>query len=793
MIKKNRLILGVLISVMFMILFIFSSETTQAESKNYLISPTTKPINKAYGKSKNYNSSTKHYYLIRSYLEQIEKNGGGTLRLKKGTYTISKILYLPSNTKLKLDNGVVIKKGGTTGKASFSADKSLFQVIETKKSKKIIGNYSGAKNVQIIGSGNATIDLNNLSKAHGIIIGHAHNISISGIQFKRNNEASFIHIIGSNDVKINDNEFKDAKEQTKLPAVRLESAIKSSSVYVTRWNKLDGTINSRIKVTNNRFDRQYSGVKTFGVVEGKYQKSVTVSDNQFENVKNASIYMSGWNHPKITDNHFDDGESSAPQTIVARAVKFPTIKENHFIESLKIIKFTDVIKKDLVGISSEDISTKSSLQNEMNLTNKRELSRNTMENLKNYKIDLPRGNYGNTGNSLEFYNEKDIEKEVYMFNSSSESLNLTYKLRPSYTKLTKDYYVLRSIMEQLERQGGGTLFIEKGDYSITNTIYVPSNVIIELEEGTILRKSLVTDASTMDLSSSIFQLVPPSKATGKKKVDKYNGTKNVKIYSKGRATLDLQKKYFSFAVIMAHSENVQLENLDFRNMNSGHFIELNSSKNIAVFNSTFKNSVPSEGLMKEAINIDTPDAATKGFNLPWSSLDRTPTQDVSIQQSTFENLDRAIGTHKYSGAGVIKGVTYKSMMHKNVKIINNTFKNMRNDAIRIMNWDRPRIINNTFTNIGMGDVGKRGILASGIYLPTIKNNHFENTGRPMQFFPWKNNLNGEEYAIIYNRIDEDGLKALSQNSGKNMTEYFIRISDKYLVYTKPKKVNISKK
>jgi hypothetical protein len=35
--------------------------------------------------------------LLRSYLERLEKNGGGKLILKKGTYKITNTLYIPSN------------------------------------------------------------------------------------------------------------------------------------------------------------------------------------------------------------------------------------------------------------------------------------------------------------------------------------------------------------------------------------------------------------------------------------------------------------------------------------------------------------------------------------------------------------------------------------------------------------------------------------------------------------------------------------------------------------------------
>lgn len=791
--KKNWLFIGIVFSLLLSGLVFFTGDIAQAKTKNYSISPTSKPINKTYAKSKNYNNSTKHYYLLRSYLEQIEKNGGGTLQLKKGTYTISNVLYLPSNTTLKLHNGVIIKKGTTTGKASFSPGKSLIQVIDPKKLKRSVKKYEGASNAKITGSGNATIDMNNFSNAHGVVMAHSKNILISGVQFKRNHNASFIHIIGSNNVKIDKNKFFNATAQTKLPSIRIESAVKATSVYKTAWNKLDGTNNSKVDITRNQFANQYNAIKTSDFIEGKFQQSISITDNRFRNIQNDTLYMSAWNKPVIKNNSFDDRREAAAQTILARAVKFPTIRGNSFINSTKIISFRNVTSKNKVSVSangSTSVNNVAKIQNEMTLANKHDLSINNVTDLKDYKIKLPIGDYKETGNVLELYNEKDLEKDVYMFNSSSRSLNLSYTLRPSYTKMTRDYYVLRSIVEQLERQGGGTIFIEKGDYSFTNTIYVPSNVTIELEDGTVLRKSIVTDTPTMNLSSSIFQLVPPSKSTGKGTVGKYNGTKNVKIFSKGRATLDLQNKFFSFAIIMGHTENIQFENLDFINMNSGHFIELNASKDVNIFNCSFKYSIPSDGFMKEAINIDTPDLATKGFNLLWSNFDRTPTENVTIQNSIFEDLDRAIGTHKYSGMGIINGVQHKSMLHKNVKIINNTFMDIRNDAIRIMNWDRPTIIDNTFTNIGLGNAGKRGLIGSGVYLPNIQNNHFENTGRPMQFFPWKNNGYGKEYEIIYNEFDAASLEAFANNTGTNMVEYFIRIADEYQIYTQPQKVNI---
>lgn len=790
MIKKFNVIASLMFILIGIGIVIFDSDSAQA--KTYTVTSSTSPINKNYAKNKNYNSSTKHYYLLKSYLEKIEDDGGGTLRIKEGEYKISNVLYLPSNTTVKLDDGVVLKKSSTAGKASFSAAKSLFQVINPNEKNDRIEEYNGTINSEIIGSGSATIDLNNIEKAHGIIMAHSQGITISGIHFKNNNRGTFIHVIGSEAVTIKDNQFSNASLYTTLPAVRLESAVKASAVYTLPWNGYDGTVNNSVKVTNNTFTSQYGAVKTTAYSEGKYQLAVTVSNNNLSKIKNTAVYMSGWSKPKITGNTFDDTESESAQTLVARAVKFPTVKSNKFINSTKVIDFKKVAESVKVDVNGEGSEVTTSVQNEASLANKRDLATNKGVGLKDYRILLPQGDYGDSGNEVQLVNQDEIKKDLYVFNSDTESLDPSFNLRPSYTPITKDYYVLRSIMEQLEIQGGGSLLIEKGEYTITNTLYVPSNVTIEMEDGVVLKKALITDATTMNVSSSVFQLVPPSKADGNGTVGGYEGTQNVKIYSKGRATIDLQNKYFSFAIIMAHTTNVHFENIDFKNMNSGHFIELDASKDIMINNCTFKQSIASDALMKEAINLDTPDLATKGFSSKWSNFDRTATLNVTIQDSVFENLDRAIGTHKYSGDGVISGVTYKSMPHTNVRITNNKFNNMRNDAIRILNWRNAVISNNEFKNIAVGNKGKRGIIASGAYSPTIKNNRFENVGRSIQFFPWKNNVNAEEYAIVYNELSAENLAALGTNTGKNLNEYFIRISDKYLVYTNPKKVNIKK-
>ncbi|MEK5389647.1 hypothetical protein NSQ59_04575 [Margalitia sp. FSL K6-0131] len=74
-----------------------------AKAAVYTISPTTAPCDKTMTKFTTYNKYTKQYYVIRSYLEKLEHTGGGALILKKGTYTISNVLYVPSNVTIRCE------------------------------------------------------------------------------------------------------------------------------------------------------------------------------------------------------------------------------------------------------------------------------------------------------------------------------------------------------------------------------------------------------------------------------------------------------------------------------------------------------------------------------------------------------------------------------------------------------------------------------------------------------------------------------------------------------------------
>ena len=321
--------------------------------------------------------------------------------------------------------------------------------------------------------------------------------------------------------------------------------------------------------------------------------------------------------------------------------------------------------------------------------------------------------------------------------------------------------------------GGGTLIFEKGTYTITNTLYVPSNVTIIFEDGVVIRKGTETGTHRMSASKSIFQLASPSMAKVKGAYSEYNGVHDVSFIGEGNVIIDMNYDYGALGIMMGHNKNVTIKGITFENMYSGHFIEMDASQNVVVENCVFQNHKDSPNNNKEAINLDTPDETTNGFHATWTSYDKTPNENVLIQNCMFRDLERAIGTHKYS----------EGKLHKNVQIISNTIIRCDKDAIRVMNWENAVIMKNVIDTVTDGtDKAYRAVLVSGIQHMKLTGNVFINVARPVQIFPWKNSGDGSQYDMIDNVLSGMEIIYLKNNVLIGGKENFIRWNKTYDVF-----------
>lgn len=83
-------------------------------------------------------------------------------------------------------------------------------------------------------------------------------------------------------------------------------------------------------------------------------------------------------------------------------------------------------------------------------------------------------------------------------------------------------------------------------------------------------------------------------------------------------------------------------------MYDGNFIRLAATNGVKIENNIFKDAKESNNGAKEAIKLIVTDKTTGEWNYKWSKQDKTSNINLTIKGNTFANLERAIGTVKYT-------------------------------------------------------------------------------------------------------------------------------------------------
>lgn len=372
-------------------------------------------------------------------------------------------------------------------------------------------------------------------------------------------------------------------------------------------------------------------------------------------------------------------------------------------------------------------------------------------------------------------------KANYTVNPDTKPFDSAFTKIEAYNSYTKQYYMLRSYLERINYAGGGTLVLTKGTYKIPCILYLCSNIKVVLSDGAVIKKTTKTGCENRPATQSLFQMVSPTE--NKVRKTEYNGAHNIKLIGEGNACIDMtdsRKDKISVAIVMGHNKDIEIKGIDFKNCAYGHFIEMDASKNVKVTSCTFSNNDEYFKKIKSGnsltgggcVNLDTPDKRTKGFTQYWTSYDCTPNKNVVFKNCDFKNVQYGIETHQYS----------QDKYHTDVEITNCSFRNVSRYAIQLMNWKTPKITNNTFRNIGVGecapiDEKTCAVYGCGVTDPYIFNNRFKLCAKIACF---KTQVSKNGYAPSYNNIDFKTYKEMAQSN----YSYYNSFSSRELVVQK---------
>ena len=282
---------------------------------NLYLRPETRPYRERYTDEDTYRGNTKGYYQLRSYMEQLEYCGGGTLTLKKGTYYISNAVCIPSNVKIVFEDGVVIKKTKAIYQTELDNHKVIFIFVSPSKEKKkeSVSGYGGTHDVTMTGIGNVVIDCNNKLPGRGMDLGHCRNIVIENLTFHNQYGSHYIELNSSQNVIVrncNFWKFRDYKGDTYKEAINIDGTDYAVNGFNHVWSKHDKTVCQNIEITNCKFTDLGTaiGSHTYVANQGQqcYHTNIRITNNVFFGSTNCAIRAMNWKNVLIADNSFRD-------------------------------------------------------------------------------------------------------------------------------------------------------------------------------------------------------------------------------------------------------------------------------------------------------------------------------------------------------------------------------------------------------------------------------------------------------------------------------------------------------
>lgn len=252
------------------------------------------------------------------------------------------------------------------------------------------------------------------------------------------------------------------------------------------------------------------------------------------------------------------------------------------------------------------------------------------------------------------------------------------------------------------------IIVPAGEYNIDRNLNIYSNTWLYLEEGATINKCFTSGTMIKNgVSTSAYKGYDAFKNI-KLEGGTWNGNCFSDVYGKDKAA--------DFSNIrIGHASNVELKNVNIINNKGGHHIEFGGVNGLKVTGCTFKdfyctpNSTNASG-GKEALQLDV--LHNEEIFIGYQEFDDSQTKNVIIENNTFENLFRGVGSHS-----MVLGRYYD-----NIIIRNNTFKNIKQQAIIAYGFKNSKIMDNVMTNVGTGiDFRYMTKTGSNFYMPNDAN------------------------------------------------------------------------
>lgn len=234
-----------------------------------------------------------------------------------------------------------------------------------------------------------------------------------------------------------------------------------------------------------------------------------------------------------------------------------------------------------------------------------------------------------------------------------------------------------------------TVVLPSGTYKLSNNLHIYSNTVLDLGGSTI--QYVGTESHNMLLAGTNGSYNGQANYNESAACSGYGGFRNITIKN---GTWQSSDTNTSTIVRVAHATNVIFEKLVFTGGACEHQVEVAAIDGFYVRDCTFKDfgktgTDTSDKNKQEALQLDIP-CHSDVFKAYYA--DGTPMKNVEITGCTFANVPRGVGTHT-----MLYGA-----YHENIKINNNVFTNVLEEAIVGLGYYNCEIKGNQINDCGAG-------------------------------------------------------------------------------------------
>lgn len=264
-----------------------------------------------------------------------------TVKVPAGSYTVSAVLYIYSNTTLDL-TGVTLSYTGTSGNLFITGNQA------TRDAGK--GGYKDFVNITIK---NGTLKGNTKSSNCMVRMGHGTNIKLSGVTFDNCYGAHQLEVAGINGLTIENCTF-----QNLYPPAGAKDSYEALELDVLANDRCfgdfiqDGTTLKNVTITGCTFSNCPRGIGCHNQLVGAYHTGINISNNRFDNIKDAAIFCTAFRDCTIENNTI---------TNATRGIYFVSLRKNASSTYVKAggKKFSGTIQRDMnTVIRNNSISVK---------------------------------------------------------------------------------------------------------------------------------------------------------------------------------------------------------------------------------------------------------------------------------------------------------------------------------------------------------------------------------------------------------------------------------------------------